>query len=538
MNLSNPLTIKKLYVKIILSIVIFSISALAYYYPIYKKGYPSGADYLNLIEARNFALSGTLNSESSIGMFLSSHNAGQGVITGVPNPLTPIIYGYIFKYLGFNTNLPLYTSILLLSIFNVLLFLIVEKLFSIGTGLVAGLSSAFMPIMNIAATNAGFYEWGMLFFAIAVWLFLCSKEGPLKSSLIRTVLASVFFALAALARNAFAISFIPFLLMDFFINKSFKRSLIFFLPFLIIFGSTLTPYSWLPAPNGYTKAVGQSFSQIGHVFDDPYSYYFNKENFLAEHFPAGKSLNRVSVYYFKLYGYSVDLKSSFLAYIDALKFYIGQFFQIINIGGPAILLLIILGGWYLRKKNPLLLKFFSLWFIVWLICLVLDKTGNWDHYLEIIIPIITLCAYGFWNIADLIKNYLGRNKSYIAILGLLFLLIVQLSQSTKWRLHDDYRSSNIEPVLQFANALKQNGFNAPYAMDIHPDAAYALNYYTDKDVIYFNADTVKELLGSKKLHDAFTAYNVKAVLGYPSDVSSLISNTMQIPVLSWDKISK
>src|SRR3989338_7418737 len=108
------------YKKIILSLLIFVFSIVAYYYPVYKKGYPPGADHQNLIEARNFALAGTYNLESSNGILLSSKNVSQlGSEKGIFNPLTPIIYGHIFKYFGFKPNLPLYVSIVLFSLFNV-----------------------------------------------------------------------------------------------------------------------------------------------------------------------------------------------------------------------------------------------------------------------------------------------------------------------------------------------------------------------------------------------------------------------------------
>lgn len=133
----------KTLLKIILAIVVFCVSAGAYYYPVYKKGYPVGGDYLNLVEARNYASSGTHMTEDANGAYLSSQNAKlRGVITGIPNPLTPIIYGQIFKYFGFNINLPVYVLIVLFSIFNVLLFLLISRLFSVKVGFIAGISSA------------------------------------------------------------------------------------------------------------------------------------------------------------------------------------------------------------------------------------------------------------------------------------------------------------------------------------------------------------------------------------------------------------
>src|SRR3989344_4547780 len=121
---------KKLYMKIIFVAVIFFVSVSAYYYPVYQKGYAPGADHQNLIEARNFAEGGTYKIENPIGVLLSSENAEEfGKANGIFNPLTPMIYGRVFKYLGFKADLPLYISIVLFSFFNVLIFLISARLF-------------------------------------------------------------------------------------------------------------------------------------------------------------------------------------------------------------------------------------------------------------------------------------------------------------------------------------------------------------------------------------------------------------------------
>src|SRR3989344_2827979 len=136
------------YKKIILSFLIFIFSIVAYYYPVYKKGYPPGADHQNLIEARNFALAGTYKIESPIGVLLSSKNVDQlGAEKGIFNPLTPIIYGHIFKCFGFKPNLPLYVSIVLFALFNVLIFLLSGRLFGTVVGFMSGVAGSFMPVM-------------------------------------------------------------------------------------------------------------------------------------------------------------------------------------------------------------------------------------------------------------------------------------------------------------------------------------------------------------------------------------------------------
>lgn len=515
--------------KIILAVVIFCVSAGAYYYPTHKKGYPLGADYLNLIEARNFAASGTYMSQDKIGTYLSSANAKNGDVTGIPNPLTPIIYGYIFKYFGFHLNLPFYLAIVLFSVFNLIVFLLLSRLFSVGVGFIGGILGAFIPTVAVGASIGGFYEWAMLFFAVALWFYLGSKNGPLKAGLVRVLLASVFFAMAALARNAFAASFIPFFFYDLYIHRSVKRSLIFILPFLVIFGLTLTPYSWLGVPNGYLSSTQQPFSEMVHLFDDPYAYFFNRDQYIAQYF-GGKTINRVTIGFLEHYGYSVSIKNIIKAYYQASVFYVNQFFNIINFGGPAIIFLMILGIWQFYKRNTQLFHLFILWLFLWLSYLVYAKSGNWDHYLEIIFVIITLSSLGVYCLYNWARSNLPGFKYYVAAIFITGLLLIQLSQSAKWRFHDDYRSSTIGIARALAAQVNKN-LDGSYAVDIHPNVPYALNYFTDHNVIFFNADTVRELLASKKLKSIFGIYDVKGALGYPPDLSAEIAKTLKIQVI-------
>ena len=215
-------------IKIILGCVIFIVSITAYYYPVYQKGFAPGADHQNLMMARNFTVSGTFKVEDSKGVLLSSKNAAtEGKETGIFNPLTPIIYGYIFKYFGFDYRLPLFVSITLFGLFNVLVFLIISRLFSVTVGFMSGIASALMPVMSVGAVHGGFYEWAMLFFGFGLLSYFGSKTGPFNSSNVRVFISSIFFGLSALARNAFAISFIPFFIYDFLSTDRIKEDFCF-----------------------------------------------------------------------------------------------------------------------------------------------------------------------------------------------------------------------------------------------------------------------------------------------------------------------
>ncbi|MEK7154340.1 MAG: hypothetical protein AAB792_02175 [Patescibacteria group bacterium] len=521
--------------KIVLAIVIFCVSAGAYYYPVHKKGYPIYGDYLNLVEARNYAASGTYMTEDANGAYLSSQNAKlRGVVTGIPNPLTPIIYGRIFKYFGFNINLPSYVSIVLFSLFNALLFLLISRLFSVKVGFIAGISSALTPVMVVGAVVAGFYEWAMLFFIGALWLFLGSKNGPFKAGFVRIFFASILFALSALARNAFAVSFIPFFLYDFYLSRSVKRGLLFLLPFLVIFGSTLTPYSWLGVPNGY-GSTNPPFNEAGHLFRDPYSYHFEKDAYIASNFPQGAYTNRYGTQFLEKYGYPTNLKSQIGAYFESAKIYVTNFFPIINIGGPLVLALIFYGAWLLRKKNPQLLALFCLWPVIWFLLLVSRQTGNWDHYIELIFPIVTLSSLGLFELFKMIKNALGPKVGRCVATGLFLLFILHLGQADKWRLFDDYRSSINALVINFVNSPDFKNIKGPIAVYIHQNVAFTLNYYSDREVVYFDSQTVEENLKAGKLKNIFAIYGIKAAFGYSSDLSSQIKSTLKIPVFPYDK---
>lgn len=513
--------------KVLLALVIFFVSVATYYYPVYKKGYPPGMDHQNLIEARNFAVAGTYKTENSIGVLLSSKNVSQlGTEKGIFNPLTPIIYGRIFKYIGFKPVLPLYASIILFAIFNVLIFLLSTRLFGVIIGFLSSISGALMPIMAVGAIHGGFYEWGMIFFGLALWTYLGAKNGSFQVSKIRVLIAGIFFSLAALSRNAFAISFIPFLLYDFFIHRSYKRSLTFLLPFVVLFISTLSPYSWLGVPNGYTADIEQQpFGLTGHFFVDPYSFYYDRENFIKNMY--GDGLSRQAVLFATKWGYDVSLSDRFGAYFESFTFYIKETASITSMGGPVILGLMLLGFVSLYHINKKLLGLFVLWFILWLGYLVYDKTGNWDHFMEIIFIFSTLTGLGLFRLIEIINAGTLKKMTVSSIIFILF--IGHLAYANKWKMHDIYRSSKEEILLDIKNnIIKQGDTGGVYAVGLHPSSVYYMNYSIDQDIVYFDPITVENLISNNKLKEAFGIYNISAVLGYGEDLTEKIKSQVSV----------
>lgn len=520
--IKNIVNMRSSLLVVCIALIIFITSLVAGYYPIYKKGYSSGGDALNLIQARNYAVTGTYKYESSNGVLLSTDNVlVEGKKTGLINPLTSMIYGQVFKYFGINKipELPQYVSLICAALFNVLTFFVIRRLFGRWVGFISAMVMAFIPLRIIGSLSFGLYDFAMIFFVIAVWLVLGSKKGTFKSGNTQMGLASAFFALTALARNAFLISFVPFVLYDFYKNRSIKRSFIFIVPFVIIFGSTLTPYSWLGVSNGYISDLNsQSYAQqIGEVFPDPYTFYYDRDNFVKKLQDEG--LDRGGSHFLDQWGYTVTIGEKLNAYKESLKSYVTTAIDFISFGGPLIILIMILGFWWLYWNRNDIFWFFGVWLGIWLAGLVYFQTGNWDHFLEIILIPATLVGLGIWQITEFLKP-VGMRKTIIGGMILLFVL-GHLIYANKWALYDSYRSSHWPNAVIMADKVKTAGPGV-IAVGIHPTFAPGLNYLTNRNIIYFNPEIVGELITNGKLKEAFDIYHVKTVVGFSDSVSQTI----------------
>lgn len=503
--------------KFLLAVVIFGISVAGPSYTLIKKGYTPGADYMNLVEARNYALGGTYRSENSINTLLSSEQSVQnGVVTGIPNPLTPILYGHIFSWFGFNPNLPFWLSIFLFGLFSVIIFYLTANLFGIMSGFFAGITSALMPSMTVGVLYGGLYEWAMLFFGIALWSYFGSKKGQFSAGYSRVFISGIFFALAALARNAFSISFIPIFLFDAWHTRSFKRSAALLVPFLIIFGSTLTPFSWLDAPNGYTSNVNKPWTQIGHFYNDPYTYNFNRESYKNNLLSDPEKLDRVGISYAIYFGYPVTFGQRLKVFKDSALFYVSDTVSLTSTGGVVVLFLAAIGAVWLWKNQRVMAKFFGVWFATWLLLLIYSRTANWDHSMEIVFIIASLVGLGCSRLVGLIRQE-GFSKN-ISILTVAILLIGHLSAGNQWRLFDEYRSSRISSGVEIVESVNQGNFDkkSVIAIGTRSEVAYMVNYKTDRSTVYFHPDTLASF-SEPQLREAFAKYGVTHAAGFEDE---------------------
>lgn len=520
-----------------LAALIFSLSVAVYAAPIAVEGYAPDPGFDTLSTARNLALSGTTAIEDAKGKMLSSaHARSEGRTESVISPLTPFIYAALFKTFGAGPGMlvvPLYVSILLAALFNALAFLLIARQLSVRVGLAASLLMIFLPARVMGALFYGGYEFAMLFFMAALWLYLAPAPEPSKPDFRRLAGAGALFALAALSRNAFAISFVPFAGFEIVRHRSWKRSAALILPFLLLFGSTLTPWSWLGGPNGYVSgAKDESFSLLGEVFPDPYTAYYGREAFIKT--LTSQPLDRSGAHFLQQWGYHVSPTDRFKAYADSIRFYAREGAGL-RTGGWLVLLCAIAGAYWLFRNKKDLFWLFAAWFAVWFGSIVYFQTGNWDHFLEVAFPTAALAGAGVWQIAEWLRPRGIAPMKAGAALTLCLLAVLALASIL--RLRTGYRSSYGAAVAEATLKLEGNGAGT-LAAGLHPNFAYGLAYFTDRDVVYFSQRTVEALIAEGKLKEAFDAYGVDQAAGFSASSSPEVrkatgAEPVEITSLPW-----
>jgi glycosyltransferase involved in cell wall biosynthesis len=527
---------------IVLAAIIFATSLGVYSYPFLKKGFVPGPGYPYLSVARNLAFGNTLKTESSNGVLLSSaHAATEGATQGVLNPLTSLIYARIFRVMGKTSStlvFPFYLSIVLAAFYNTVLFLLITRLISRSVGFMAALLAVLMPVRIMGALFYGGYEFAMFFFILALYTYLGSRKGPFEAGLVRIFCMSILLALAALSRNAFFISALPIFGMDLWKHRSIRRGLCLLLPFFLLFGSTLTPFSWLGVPNGYVTGTEQtSFSgTLGEVFPDPYTAFYRRDAFLTELRQA--ELTRGSTHFLHQWGYDVSWRDHVRAYVDSLRFYLKEGINLTNYGGPLIIGLMLLGASALYRQKKELFWFFGLWLALWISAMVYVQTGDWDHFLEIYLVVIVCLGLGIKEVLEMFK---ARGVFKIFPAGIvLALLCLHLIYADKWRLFDAYRSSQgvRDGVQAAASVLETDGEADVVAVGVHPSFADQIYYLTDRDVVYFSPETVATLIKNGDLSHALSVYRVKTVVGFSKEASEALRKETAIRVISLPSTSE
>ncbi len=503
--------------KIIAFILLFLLGlGLIYYLPIIKKGYPFAIDTYNLILARNLHLTGQYSMEDKNNVLLSSANIkDQGILTDPANKMTPLIYAKIFDWLGFKPNLPLYFSIICFVIVNILFFILILKRFNLSLAAIFSLTLGFIPIFWQGALVGGFYEFALLFFALGILSYFYRE----KNNLVDLFISGLFFGLAITARNAFLISIAAFLIFELLQNRSFKRIIVFSLPIILIFIFLVFPH------NLYLKS-SESFAIYGHAFPDPYTYIFSKNDYMNE---VAKEASGEMLGWVDLYGFRPTFTQKLKIYLtSAPPFIFKNFFLPNTFAGPLILALLILGLAWAKYKFKNFYLLFITWFTVWFISLTVVGATNWDHFLEILFPVVLSISFGIFWLVEVIKQVFTERRIKIFIFSVLAIGFVgQLVVADKWMFHEEYSASKMQDALVLVDQINKAGINNKdvIAFGGHNSTMDLINYYSNVSIVKFDPTTIQNLLAKGELQQAFDYFGITAIAGYePSLVKEVIKN--------------
>jgi len=100
-------------------------------------------------------------------------------------------------------------------------------------------------------------------------------------------------------------------------------------------------------------------------------------------------------------------------------------------------------------------------------------------------------------------------------------------------LHEEYNTSNMKIVMSFVDIIEKEDLNNKniIATDYHPSVPLALNYYTNKNFIYFHPETIKRLLAENSLQSVFDKFRVSHIIGFENDLNNQIHNQTQVIVI-------
>lgn len=534
-------------------LAVFWLAVLVWYSPVLFKGYSAYSMNTNMLMSRNIYQTGLHSAENDLNVFLSSNLVEeQGHASAYGNKLTPLIYAKIFKITGLLDG----DNIVLLSIIVHALTLLVFSgivlfFFGFRISLIFSLIYIFLPFNWHLPYRLATYEFALLFLSLFFLFYFYGIKR--KRDYIYFIIAGAFLALACLSREAL-ILIVPFLLVYLWFIKQKKYLVFIFIPFVILFA-----IFWLPdvGHNAYLQffttqaskdVKSADFLFYGHVYPDPYTYHFEQKEFLENLNDQINNGNLSMINKMEKVNILKSLGIQGIGLMDRIKIslmlgtrHIFRLISLEDIGGPFVLLLMLLGACALRQKNKYLYRFLVGWIFFTILLLVLLLMRR-SHLMDFNWAIALLASLGCFVLARMIINYFNLKVKKAAIVYLIILLLVLynlvLVNHVTWG--NAYEKSNILLIEAYSqevekiSVLDKDIIAVPFGAEDF--GFYNLNYLTNKSIVSFSPETIKKLLKENKLGNAFEVFKVKYVLGYTDDLSEKIIKQVDVKNIASDSL--
>ena len=515
-------------------LVIFILAIIVWYSPVLFKGYSTYSLNINVLLARNIHLIDLHSAENNLNVILSTDLIqDNGVVSIRGNKLTPLLYSKVFDIFGlFETNNLIFLSIFIYALTLIIFTVLILYLFDFKIALIFSLIYIFLPFNWHLPYGIGAYEFALLFLSLFFFLFFYGIKN--KYHYIYLPISGIFLALACLSREVFLL-IAPFLLLFLWFKKQKINIIFLFIPFIIVLA-----IFWLPniSNNDYIKLFTSDLSNEAKssdvdLYPDPYTYHFEQEIFL---FDLQNKIDNNEIVLMKELDRIKELKNAGVGEISlfdrariglviSLR-HIFRFVSLEDIGGPFIFFLIILGLYSLKQKNRYLYQFFVYWVFsaVFLMSFVVLAVRN--HLMDFNWVIALLISLGIIFLVKLINNYLNFKKKKQVFLYIVFLSIIIyhfiLVDHIVWS--RAYNNNSSLMVQAYSQEIKKLNIidNNVIVVNLTVSDMYNLNYLTNKSVVIFKPETIKNLLKENKLDYAFEQFNVKYILGYSDELSERI----------------
>ncbi len=552
--------------KYLFFIVLPIIAIAVWYSPVLFKGYPASSMQAQIILGKNIAKTGTYAMENDLNVFLSSSLINkEGHLSFAGNKLTSYLYAFVFKLLGFlNWNQLVLFSVILNAITLLIFSFLVFYLFNFRTSLFFSLIYIFIPFNWIQTNISGAYEFALFFISLfSLFYFLGSPRPPsveaggeagrkLKYDFVFLVLSGSFLALASLAREAFLL-FIPVFFIYLLLRKE-KRAIIFiFAPLLIIFSIFYLP-DFFSDRNSYSRlflgaktsesVVANDYVIYGEFYPDPYTYHFDKENFLNEYAKRRDSAGLISSVVLEKMPVNLGIVGhmsfgrrillSLLLVVD----HAGRFISWEDVGGPFIFLLMLLGFYYLRKNQRPLFRLFIYLILGTIFLLAFVVLAGRSHLIDFGWILAFLAALGLLSLISILETHfkLDKKKTFLLSGFILAMVLYSLLLAVHTYLGRVYDNKNNLIALSYVSKIKSLDISDKDVIALCDDdqflTALSLNYLTDKSVVVFQQGTIKKLLENGKLASAFKNFGVTHIVGYSEDLSKKILKATNVVNIS------
>ncbi|RJQ31660.1 hypothetical protein C4572_01990 [Candidatus Parcubacteria bacterium] len=542
--------------KFFLALTFFSVFLAAvaiWYLPVLFKGYNSTTVGSHaLVRARNYAETGIYATENEQNVILAPElilSDSQESFYG--NRLGTILYSYLLKFFPLhNNNQIVLANSMILALSLVISALAVYILFNLKIAVLFSAFYIFFPSTWFLPQYMVGYEFSFVFLALFFLFFVLANKkggaGPLKNrDRAYLILSGISLALVGLSREALFLIY-PILLLFLVAQRQFKRLLLIFIPIAAILGILWLP-DFLSGKNTYLlfftgeneSLKSADYSYYAHLFPDPYTYYYDREPYLAQYLAndsddlmkglgAGKVMQNMG---FKSVGLGERISIAMPLFLRHLF----RFFSISEMGGPLIFMLMAAGFYVLKTRNNFWFKFFSSWILGSLFLLAFVNLAGRNHLMDFGFAVGIGIALGMDFVSETFSEKIFNNN-YRRLATVLFavFIVYNLILSGHIMLSMVYNKSTVPIVEYYSNKVKEFDI-APeevIALPLDANNAFNLNFATRKSIIVLRDETVKKLITENKLKEVFGLYNVKYILGYNPDIAEEILKNAEVALIS------